>query len=52
MASSQTRTMEAQADPRLMERPCRYEYEPCAGKVPKVWFEAAAKEQALYNQSQ
>ena len=44
--------LKAQSDPRLMEQPCRYEYEPYAGKVPKVWFEAAAAEQALYNPSQ
>ena len=41
--------LEAQSDPRLTEQPCRYEYEPYAGKVPKVWFEAAAAEQELYN---
>ena len=44
--------LEEQSDPRLTEQPCRYEYEPYAGKVPKVWFEAAAEEQALYNPSQ
>ena len=44
--------LEAQADPRLMEQPCRYEYEPYAGRVPKVWFEAAAEEQSLYNPPQ
>ena len=43
--------LEEQNDPRLMEQPCRYEYEPYAGKVPKVWFEAAAQEQELYNPS-
>ena len=41
--------LEEQRDPRLMEQPCRYEYEPYAGKVPKVWFEAAAEEQSLFN---
>ena len=41
--------LEAENDPRLMEQPCRYEYEPYAGKVPKVWFEAAAEEQSLLN---
>ncbi len=41
--------LEAQDDPRLMEQPCRYEYEPYAGKVPRVWFEAAAEEQELFN---
>ncbi|MEM9621537.1 MAG: sulfatase [Pseudomonadota bacterium] len=44
--------LKAQDDPRLMEQPCRYEYEPYAGRVPKVWFEAAAAEQALYNPTQ
>ncbi len=44
--------LEKQADPRLTEEPCRYEYEPYAGKVPQVWFEAAAAEQELYNPSQ
>ena len=44
--------LEQQNDPRLMEQPCRYEYEPYAGKVAKVWFEAAAEEQALYNPTQ
>lgn len=38
-----------QDDPRLTEQPCRYEYEPYAGKVPQVWFEAAAAEQELFN---
>lgn len=41
--------LEAQNDPRLTEEPCRYEYEPYAGKVPRVWFEAAAEEQTLFN---
>ncbi len=41
--------LEAQDDPRLTEQPCRYEYEPYAGRVPRVWFEAAAEEQALFN---
>ena len=36
-------------DPRLTEQPCRYEYEPYAGKVPQVWFEAAAAEQDTFN---
>lgn len=44
--------LEREEDPRLTEQPCRYEYEPYAGKVPKVWFEAAAEEQSLYNPSQ
>lgn len=44
--------LEAQNDPRLMEQPCRYEYEPYAGKVSKVWFEAAAEEQELFNPTQ
>ena len=44
--------LEVQNDPRLMEQPCRYEYEPYAGKVEKAWFEAAAAEQELYNPSQ
>ncbi|MEM7100079.1 MAG: sulfatase-like hydrolase/transferase [Pseudomonadota bacterium] len=43
--------LEQENDPRLMEQPCRYEYEPYAGKVDRVWFEAAAEEQALYNPS-
>jgi len=43
--------LETQNDPRLTEQPCRYEYEPYAGKVPKVWFEAAAEEQALFRPS-
>ena len=54
-ASLEARLLEILArenDPRLMEQPCRYEYEPYAGKVPKVWFEAAAEEQELYNPSQ
>lgn len=41
--------LEAENDPRLMEQPCRYEYEPYAGKVAQVWFESAAAEQDLYN---
>ena len=41
--------LQAENDPRLMEQPCRYEYEPYAGKVSKVWFEAAAEEQSLLN---
>ena len=41
--------LEAQDDPRLTEQPCRYEYEPYAGKVPQVWFEAAAAEQEIFN---
>ena len=41
--------LEAQNDPRLMEQPCRYEYEPYAGKVAKVWFEAAQEERTLFN---
>ena len=44
--------LKTQNDPRLMEQPCRYEYEPYAGKVDRVWFEAAAAEQELYNPSQ
>ena len=36
-------------DPRLTEQPCRYEYEPYAGRVPRVWFEAAAAEQDTFN---
>ncbi len=43
------RILETQADPRLTEQPCRYEYEPYAGRVPRVWFEAAAEEQTLLN---
>ena len=39
----------AEQDPRLTEQPCRYEYEPYAGKVPQVWFEAAAAEQEIFN---
>ena len=41
--------LEKQNDPRLREQPCRYEYEPYAGKVPQVWFEAAAAEQDTFN---
>ena len=41
--------LEKQDDPRVTEQPCRYEYEPYAGKVSKVWFEAAAEEQEVYN---
>ena len=44
--------LETQNDPRLTEQPCRYEYEPYAGKVPKVWFEAAAEEQDIFNPTQ
>ncbi|MEM7080421.1 MAG: sulfatase [Pseudomonadota bacterium] len=43
--------LEAEQDPRLTEQPCRYEYEPYAGKVPQVWFEAAAAEQDILNPS-
>ena len=45
------KVLDEQSDPRLTEQPCRYEYEPYAGKVPKVWFESAAAEQELYNPS-
>ena len=41
--------LQTEADPRLTEQPCRFEYEPYAGKVPRVWFEAAAEEQTLLN---
>jgi uncharacterized sulfatase len=41
--------LEEHDDPRLTEQPCRYEYEPYAGKVPQVWFEAAAAEQDTFN---
>ena len=44
-----TRVLEENDDPRLTEQPCRYEYEPYAGKVPEVWFEAAAAEQDTFN---
>jgi uncharacterized sulfatase len=37
------RVLEEQGDPRLMEQPCRYEYEPYAGPVDKAWFEDAFK---------
>ncbi|MDC1019640.1 hypothetical protein OAR36_14405, partial [Pseudomonadales bacterium] len=54
-AALETRLMailEAESDPRLVEQPCRYEYEPYAGKVAKVWFEAAAEEQGTFNPTQ
>jgi hypothetical protein len=35
--------LETEDDPRLMEQPCRYEYEPYAGPVDKAWFEGAFK---------
>jgi len=41
--------LEAHDDPRLTEQPCRYEHEPFAGRVPRVWFEVVAEEQALFN---
>jgi hypothetical protein len=44
--------LEAENDPRLTEQPCRYEYAPYAGKVAKVWFEAAAEEQDTFNPTQ
>jgi uncharacterized sulfatase len=44
-----TKVLEEYDDPRLTEQPCRYEYEPYAGKVPGVWFEAAAAEQDTFN---
>ena len=34
-------------DPRLMEQPCRYEYEPYAGPVDRAWFENAATVETL-----
>ena len=54
-AKLETRLMailEAENDPRLTEQPCRYEYAPYAGKVAKVWFEAAAEEQDTFNPTQ
>ena len=36
-----------QDDPRLMEQPCRYEYEPYAGPVDRAWFEGAATVETL-----
>ncbi len=41
-----------QRDPRLSEQPCRFEYEPFAGRVPEVWFEAAQAEQDTFNPTQ
>ena len=31
-------TLGEQNDPRLMEQPCRFEFEPYAGKIPDEWF--------------
>lgn len=39
--------LEAQHDPRLMEQPCRYEYEPYAGPVDVAWFKNAATIEAI-----
>lgn len=41
MAAKLMAVLEAQDDPRLMEQPCRYEYEPYAGPVDQAWFERA-----------
>ena len=40
-ANLETRLLEVlreQNDPRLMEQPCRFEYEPYAGRIPDEWF--------------
>ena len=39
--------LEEQNDPRLMEQPCRYEYEPYAGPVDRAWFDGAATLEAM-----
>ncbi|MBS04946.1 MAG: sulfatase [Gammaproteobacteria bacterium] len=31
-------TLREENDPRLMEQPCRFEFEPYAGKIPDEWF--------------
>ena len=49
LAARLTKVLKEHDDPRLSEQPCKYEYEPYAGKVPPVWFEAAAAEQDAFN---
>ncbi len=39
--------LEQQNDPRLMEQPCRYEYEPYAGPVDLAWFDNAMAVEAM-----